>query len=88
MNDELMEQIDEWHKAEKHQEIIDALEQIPEAERDFETTGFLARAYNNIEEYAKAAELLESVREEGAEDERCTGDKTKCIKEEQRQKDR
>ena len=70
MNDELMKQIDEWHKAEKHQEIIDALEQIPEAERDFETTGFLARAYNNIEEYAKAAELLESVREEGAEDER------------------
>lgn len=26
MNDELMKQIDEWHKAEKHQEIIDALE--------------------------------------------------------------
>ncbi len=43
MNDELMEQMNEWHKAEKHQEIIDALEQIPEAERDFETTGFLAR---------------------------------------------
>ena len=62
MNDELMKQIDEWHKAEKHQEIIDALEQIPEAERDFETTSLLARAYNNIEEYAKAAELLESVR--------------------------
>lgn len=70
MNDELMKQIDEWHKAEKYQEIIDALEQIPEAERDFETTSLLARAYNNIEEYAKAAELLESVREEGAEDER------------------
>lgn len=70
MNDELMKQIDEWHKAEKHQEIIDALEQISEAERDFETTSLLARAYNNIEEYAKAAELLESVKEEGAEDER------------------
>ena len=70
MKDELMKQIDEWHDAEKHQEIIDALEQIPEAERDFETTSLLARAYNNIEEYAKAAELLESVREEGAEDER------------------
>ena len=70
MNDELMKQIDEWHKAEKHQEIIDALEQIPEAQRDFETTSLLARAYNNIEEYAKAAELLESVKEEGAEDER------------------
>ena len=70
MKDELMKQIDEWHDAEKHQEIIDALEQIPEAERDFETTSLLARAYNNIEEYAKAAELLESVKEEGAEDER------------------
>lgn len=70
MNDELIKQIDEWHKAEKHQEIIDALEQIPEAEQDFETTSLLARAYNNIEEYAKAAELLESVKEEGAEDER------------------
>lgn len=68
MKDELMKQIDEWHDADKHQEIIDALEQIPEAQRDFETTSLLARAYNNIEEYAKAAELLESVREEGAED--------------------
>ena len=28
MNDELMKQIDEWHKAEKHQEIIDALDII------------------------------------------------------------
>ena len=58
MNDELMKQIDEWHKAEKHQEIIDALEQIPEAERDFETTSLLARAYNNIEEYAKPLNCL------------------------------
>lgn len=70
MNDELTKQIDEWHKADKHQEIIDALEQIPEAERDYETTGLLARAYNNIGRYAKAVELLESVREEGEEDER------------------
>lgn len=70
MNDELTKQIAEWHEADKHQEIIDALEQIPEAERDYETTGLLARAYNNIGKYAKAAELLESVREEGEEDER------------------
>lgn len=70
MNDELTKQIAEWHEADKHQEIIDALEQIPAAERDYETTGLLARAYNNIGKYAKAAELLESVREEGEEDER------------------
>ena len=70
MNDELTKQIDEWHKADRHQEIIDALEQIPEAEQDYETVSLLARAYNNIDEYAKAAELLESVREEGEKDER------------------
>ena len=70
MNDDLEKQIDEWHKADQHQAIIDALEQIPEAERDYETVGLLARAYNNIEQYAQAAELLESVKEEGQDDAR------------------
>ena len=70
MNDELIKQIAEWHEADKHQEIIDALEQIPETERDYETVSLLARAYNNIEKYAHAAELLESVREDGEEDDR------------------
>ena len=70
MNDDLEKQIDEWHKADQHQAIIDALEQIPEAERDYETVGLLARAYNNIEQYAQASELLESVKEEGRDDAR------------------
>jgi len=68
MNEELRQQIDEWHKTDHHQEIIDTLEKIPETERDYETIGLLARAYNNTNEYVKAVELLESVKEEGKED--------------------
>lgn len=68
MNDELRKQIDEWHEADQHQEIIDALEKISAAELDFETVGLLARAYNNVGDYAKAIKLLVSVREEGEDD--------------------
>lgn len=68
MNQDIKKQIDEWHKADRHQEIIEALERMPEEERDYETIGLLARAYNNIEAYIKAIDLLESVRKEGEED--------------------
>lgn len=68
MNEDIRKQIDEWHDADNHQEIIDTLEQIPAAGHDFDSIGLLARAYNNIGEFAKAAELLESVREEGEDD--------------------
>lgn len=66
--EELKKQIAAWHELDDHQAIVDALEKIPATERDFEMTGLLARAYNNLEEYAKAVELLESVREEGESD--------------------
>lgn len=65
MNDELRKQIDEWHEADQHQEIIDALEKISAAELDFEAVGLLARAYNNVGDYTKAIELLESIKEAG-----------------------
>ncbi len=69
MNKELRKQIADWHEADRHQDIIDVLERIPSKERDYETIGLLARAYNNIVDgYGKAAELLESIREEGEED--------------------
>ena len=69
MNEDIKKQIEEWHESGNHQEIIDVLERIPVAERDYDTIGILARAYNNIDGgCAKAAELLESIREEGEED--------------------
>lgn len=68
MNDQLKQQIDEWNDADLHQDIINSLEQIPEAIRDYEAVGLLARAYNNVGQYAKATQLLESVRKDGEGD--------------------
>ena len=68
MNAETRKMIDEWHASDQHQDIIDTLDRIPDKERDFEIIGILARAYNNVEEYARAIELLESVKEKGKDD--------------------
>lgn len=68
MNSDLRRKIDEWHRADNHQKIIETLEKIPETKRDFETTGLLARAYNNIEDHITAINLLESIREKGEND--------------------
>lgn len=68
MDKTLKEKIDAWTDADEHDKIVEALEQIPPGERDFEATGLLARAYNNLDEYEKALELLDSTAEEGVED--------------------
>lgn len=68
MNADLIKQISEWHDADEHQAIIETLEQLPEAERDFQAKSLLARAYNNQNAYAKAEEVLESIRLEGEDD--------------------
>lgn len=65
MDNVLKQQIDSWTEANEHQKVIDALERLSPAERDFETIGLLARAYNNIDEYEKAFDLLSSTRKEG-----------------------
>ena len=73
--DELLSQINEWHEKDEHQKIIDAIEALPLEEWDYELTGLLARAYNNVAyphdpRLEKAVSLLESVREAGQEDDR------------------
>ena len=49
------------HKEERHQEIIDKIESLPNQEKTTEIIGILARAYNNIDNYKKAIELLKSI---------------------------
>lgn len=71
--DELLIKINEWHEADEHQKIIDAIEALPQEERDYELVCLLARAYNNIADpndplLEKAMSLLESVREQGKDD--------------------
>ncbi len=49
------------HKEERHREIIDKIESLPNEEKTTEIIGILARAYNNIDNYKKAIELLKSI---------------------------
>lgn len=65
MNKKLKRQIDGWTEAGEHLDVINTLEKFSPKDRDFEMTGLLARAYNNIGEYEKALKLLESTQEEG-----------------------
>ena len=79
--EELLKQINEWHETDEHKKIINAIEALPREEWDYELTGLLARACNNLavmdeatpeEEQAglleKAVSLLEAVQEEGRDD--------------------
>ena len=57
----LIELLNILHKEERHQEIIDKIESLPNEEKTTEVIGILARAYNNIDNYKKAIELLKSI---------------------------
>ena len=60
MKKELLEEIEKLASLDKHQEIIDKIENLPAENLDSEIIGQLARAYNNIENYEKGLELLKS----------------------------
>ena len=57
----LMELLNKLHKEERHQEIIDRIESLSVEEITNEIIGILARAYNNVDNYKKAIELLKSI---------------------------
>lgn len=65
MKNNLIELLNILHKEAKHQEIIDKIEALPNEEKTPEIIGILARAYNNIDNYEKAVELLKSTEEYG-----------------------
>ncbi len=48
MNQEFLNQLEQWNEEDKYQEIIDAIEALPEEALDFTLTSALARAYNNL----------------------------------------
>ena len=61
MKNNLIELLNNLHKEGKHQEIIDKIEALSSEEKNSEIIGILARAYNNVENYEKALELLKSI---------------------------
>ena len=63
MENNLIETLNILHKEGKHQEIIDKIEALSSEEMNSEIIGILARAYNNVDNYEKALELLKSIEE-------------------------
>lgn len=68
MSEELLEQLEAWHEEDEFEEIVDAITDIPEEERDYVLVSHLGRALNNLERYDEAVEQFLSVAEEGQED--------------------
>jgi tetratricopeptide (TPR) repeat protein len=62
-----IEQLDKWHENDDHQKIIDAIEQVPLEERNFEIIGIYARALNNDGKYQEALDQLMAVEADGKE---------------------
>jgi len=68
MSEELLAKLDEWHEEDEFQEIVDAITEIPEEERDYVLTSHLGRALNNLGQYEEALEQYLSIEEEGEGD--------------------
>lgn len=68
MREDLLKQLAQWHEDNEFQKIVDAILILPEEERDYELTGQLARALNNLEDYETAVEMLLTVEKEGRND--------------------
>lgn len=77
----LLEKLENWHENNEFSKIIMAINAVPQAERNYELTCQLARAYNNLAVMSegnseqrrdgllkKALSLLQSVKEEGSTD--------------------
>lgn len=68
MQKDLVKKITKFHDDDEHEKIVELVLAIPEKERDFEAIGFMARAYNNLENYKEAEKLLLPLENEGKDD--------------------
>lgn len=68
MNKNLIEKLNHLHDSYEHHEIIQIIEELPANEIDYELKNILARAYNNINAYDKALEILLKENDQGAHD--------------------
>ena len=64
----LLTELQQLHDKNKHQEIVDQLQQLPETRESYSLVGLLARALNNLGRYEEALKLLLSVKEQGQDD--------------------
>lgn len=68
---ELLEELDRFHEENRHKEIAQRIEALPEELRMcYEIRCRLGRAMNNLRRYQDAVDLLLEIREEGEKDSR------------------
>lgn len=68
MDQSLLKQLTRWHKHSEHQNIVSAVLEIPETERDYDAVCLLARAFNNLDRYEEAVQQLLIVEGQGRQD--------------------
>ncbi len=59
--DALVKELEVFHKNNEHQIIIETLEKLPKEKFDVLLSSMLARAYNNVQKYQKAFDILKSL---------------------------
>ncbi|GAB6927864.1 hypothetical protein JCM10914A_18470 [Paenibacillus sp. JCM 10914] len=68
MNEELLQQLEDWHEEDEFEEIVEAIMAIPAKERDYELVSHLGRAMNNLERYEEAIEQFLRIKKKGQDD--------------------
>lgn len=68
MSKELVKQLEHWYEEHQHNQIVEAIEQLPELERHYEIVGHYGRALNNLGRYAEALQQLMMFKEQGQQD--------------------
>lgn len=66
---DFIQQIEQWHNDDYHQQIVDFIENLPESQQnDYDIQSKLARAYNNLGQYQQAIKVLNWIKKQGEND--------------------
>ena len=68
MEAELEKEFNDLYEQERHKDIVEFIEQIPEGERDWPMIGWYIRSLNNSEEYLRAEEVSMRYQAQGESD--------------------
>ncbi|MFD0715762.1 Imm51 family immunity protein [Paenibacillus sp. GCM10027626] len=68
MRQELLHKLNKWHTNGQSLKIVEAIEEIPESERDYEIVNHYGRALNNLDRHEEALQQLMTVKEQGQQD--------------------
>lgn len=63
--DKLLKKLGYWYENSQFEKVINNVLNIPENERDYETSSYLIRAYNSMNKFQSAIKELDSIKERG-----------------------